>query len=623
LPSGSTPGVTTDKLYNVGGALYWNGAALGMAGSAGGWTDGGANVYLTTSTDKVGIGTSTPEFKLSLYDDGGIKADGKVGSGATLSAVSEGAHLIWYPRKASFRTGYVGGDQWDDANVGDYSTAMGNMTKASASYSFATGFMSVASGNLSTAMGYQTRAESISDVAIGRFNVGGGTADAWIAGDPLFEIGIGTDALSKADAVTVLKNGNVGIGASNPVQKLEVSGKLLTLALQVGTSATAGHVLTADASGNAAWQAVSNASGWTDGGSNVYTTTSTDMVGIGTSSPEFKLTLDNDGGILAKGTFASGAILTTTGEGARLIWYPRKAAFRAGDPEGSRWDDSNVGNYSAAMGMAPMANGVGSTAIGIETIASGQGSTAMGNGTTASSDGSTAMGISTTANGGGSLATGIMTNASGSASTCMGNRTTASGYLSTAMGDHTTAASYLSLAIGTYNVGGGSVDTWAGTDPIFEIGNGWSASNRSNLLTVRKNGNIGCLNSSPGYLLTMEASGGGYYDVSDHQWHNGSSRVIKRDIQPNAMDVRRILDQVEVVNYRYKTEVQEDPDAPFHIGFIADDTPVLLSGKKHDGMATGDCIGLLLAVVKEQQRTAEDQQKHIEDLESQIRAMKK
>ena len=44
VPSGSSPGETTDKLYNVDGALYWNGSALGMSGSAGGWTTGVVDV---------------------------------------------------------------------------------------------------------------------------------------------------------------------------------------------------------------------------------------------------------------------------------------------------------------------------------------------------------------------------------------------------------------------------------------------------------------------------------------------------------------------------------------------------------------------------------------------------
>jgi hypothetical protein len=35
---------TTDKLYNEGGTLKWNGSAIDLAGNAGGWTDDGAIV---------------------------------------------------------------------------------------------------------------------------------------------------------------------------------------------------------------------------------------------------------------------------------------------------------------------------------------------------------------------------------------------------------------------------------------------------------------------------------------------------------------------------------------------------------------------------------------------------
>lgn len=338
-PGSAAPSTTTNKLYNVSGSLYWNGSALGTAGSAGGWTDGGTSVYTTTSTDKVGIGTSGPEFKLTLEDDGGILAKGTLGSGATLSTSGEGARLIWYPRKAAFRAGSVSTSEWADANIGDHSTAMGYNTKASGSTSTAMGYTTTASGsfctamglfteasnnqstamgeyttasgsastamgsgttasgvnstamggsttasgNSATAMGYLTTSSSFASLSTGQYNVGGGTAHSWVSTDPIFEIGIGSTDLSRANAMTVLKNGKVGIGVASPGQLLEVNGKTLTSQLQVGTSATAGHVLTADASGNATWQSAGNSSGWTDGGTSVTTTTSTDKVGIGTS----------------------------------------------------------------------------------------------------------------------------------------------------------------------------------------------------------------------------------------------------------------------------------------------------------------------------------------------------
>jgi hypothetical protein len=41
--------------------------ATAASGTGGGWTDGGTNLYLTTSTDKVGIGTSSPETYSKLH----------------------------------------------------------------------------------------------------------------------------------------------------------------------------------------------------------------------------------------------------------------------------------------------------------------------------------------------------------------------------------------------------------------------------------------------------------------------------------------------------------------------------------------------------------------------------
>ncbi|MFL0354735.1 tail fiber domain-containing protein [Xanthomarina sp. GH4-25] len=80
--------------------------------------------------------------------------------------------------------------------------------------------------------------------------------------------------------------------------------------------------------------------------------------------------------------------------------------------------------------------------------------------------------------------------ASGDFSTATGAFTTASGKYSTAMGFVTQAESYTSTAFGRYNVGGGSATSWISTNPLFEIGNGTSGVNRSNALTVLKNGTI-------------------------------------------------------------------------------------------------------------------------------------
>jgi hypothetical protein len=95
------------------------------------------------------------------------------------------------------------------------------------------------------------------------------------------------------------------------------------------------------------------------------------------------------GGLLFSGT--TGGLLAT-GPGTRLMWYPAKSAFRAGYVSGTQWDDTNIGNYSVAMGFGTTASGTASTAMGYLTTASGNYSTAIGRYVTASAQNSIAIG---------------------------------------------------------------------------------------------------------------------------------------------------------------------------------------------------------------------------------------
>lgn len=93
-------------------------------------------------------------------------------------------------------------------------------------------------------------------------------------------------------------------------------------------------------------------------------------VGIGAYPPnlDLKLTLDNEGGIVAKGTYdpadTSLPDLQTTGAGTRMIWYPKKSAFRAGRVDGNQWDDANVGDDSVAFGHNNVASAIKATVSG-------------------------------------------------------------------------------------------------------------------------------------------------------------------------------------------------------------------------------------------------------------------
>ncbi len=198
---------------------------------------------VVTGEGKVGIGTTSPLAKLHINGDDGTVFIGTLNKGI-IPMEGEGSRMMWYPKKAAFRAGYVLDSQWDDANIGFYSTALGCVT--------------IASGTASTALGFHTNAEAYATVALGRFNVGGATSYGWIETDPLFEIGIGTDDSNRANAVTVLKNGNVGIGTTTPVAKLNLVGNIKI----VDGTEGAGKVLMSNASGLASWQALTAGAGY-------------------------------------------------------------------------------------------------------------------------------------------------------------------------------------------------------------------------------------------------------------------------------------------------------------------------------------------------------------------------
>lgn len=103
------------------------------------------------------------------------------------------------------------------------SVAMGWMSDANGDFSTAAGINTTANGSGSTAMGVYTTAQAYLSFVVGRGNVVSGSTDTWVSTDPLFVIGNG-NILSPSNAMTVLKNGQVGIGINDPTAKLHVSG---------------------------------------------------------------------------------------------------------------------------------------------------------------------------------------------------------------------------------------------------------------------------------------------------------------------------------------------------------------------------------------------------------------
>ncbi len=221
------------------------------------------------SSGKVGVGTTTPAAQLHVMDQ--VLVTGTVDSGDTIVPTGAGTRMFFNARKAAFRAGYIDGGNWDNSTVGQYSVAMGAggvaafgstalgwypiasnsfasaigyHPNAEGAYSNAMGFYSYAKGNFSTAIGFLGYAQGLGSVslvngsAIGDYSTALGVAtsaksfaetvigsnntdytpdsvSSWGVNDRLLVVGNGKDGSTKSDAMTILKNGKVGIGTSN------------------------------------------------------------------------------------------------------------------------------------------------------------------------------------------------------------------------------------------------------------------------------------------------------------------------------------------------------------------------------------------------------------------------
>lgn len=175
--------------------------------------------------NNVGIGTTAPPLAKLQIKNGNVLFDGTLDNNPPVNGA--GTRMMWIPSKAAFRSGVVTGTTWDFANIGTASTAFGYNTQAN--------------GDYSSALGYGSIAQSYNSFVIGQYNIVSGTPGSWVATEPLFVIGngvyndgkysgpkaltpISVTGIVRNNALTVLKNGNVGITTTTPKNKLDVQG---------------------------------------------------------------------------------------------------------------------------------------------------------------------------------------------------------------------------------------------------------------------------------------------------------------------------------------------------------------------------------------------------------------
>ncbi len=194
--------------------------------------------------------------------------------------------------------------------------AFGQLTAANGDDSAAFGHLTTTSGAVSATFGVLTTAQPYASFVIGKYNEISGTPNNWVATDPLFVIGNGDSDTNRNNAVTVLKNGNMGIGISAPTELLQVAGIIESttggfMFPDATTQTTASVDTTLDQTGIESLGFVTGAHTidtqlWTQSGSDLSYTTGN--VGIGTITPS--------------------ADLEIRGTGNAIVWDNGKGALR-------------------------------------------------------------------------------------------------------------------------------------------------------------------------------------------------------------------------------------------------------------------------------------------------------
>jgi hypothetical protein len=190
----------------------------------------GAKTLNGSGNIAIGIGSEASGTKFSLA----IGESAKATNTRTISLGHWGSfesppYLILM-QKPNLASGYgsvaIG---YGNTSTGSGSLTMGTGNTAVENYSFAVGRINRTMGQYSMAIGYDLDVTSYLATAIGRWNYDFGTSTSWISTDPIFTIGIGyqspyNSSIIRKNAMTVLKNGNIGLGTDSPTQMLEIKG---------------------------------------------------------------------------------------------------------------------------------------------------------------------------------------------------------------------------------------------------------------------------------------------------------------------------------------------------------------------------------------------------------------
>lgn len=504
------------------------------------WTENGDDLYYVSGN--VGIGLTNPEYLLHVSGDaliegdvtvnGTINATAYVGDGSLITQLNAGninqgvlpsARLIGdYPAITGVGTitsGTWEGDPLTDTFVADNITLSGGTISGTNNIS---GFLqtvaplTIGDGEDDITIDSQhwsvspTGAATVTRIETDQLEIFENTIRAKSA------LGVQIKP-ETGNGILVDNSGRVGINNSSPQASLDIGGGIRvgdSAVLAEGTIRFDGSTFYGRKGG--AWVDLAYL-GTFDGHSlDAADGTPTDAVyvsaqgyvGIGVvPSPEESLEVS--GNAVFKGT-SFGQTLSVSGAGTRMLWYPRKAAFRAGSVSGTQWDDGNIGFGSVAMGISTIASDSFSSVLGgqFNTASAAYSNVSGGSHNTASGIGSAILG------GRYHRADGVYSVVAGGGTGVDSEGNSTSGdYAVVAGGYENHAAGEGAMVIGgTNNQANGDYSLAAGNsaralhDGSFvwaDNSGGTFSSTAANQFLIRASNGVGINNDSPAYALDI------------------------------------------------------------------------------------------------------------------------
>ena len=447
-------------------------------------TDGSGNYSWITDSQ----GAFSTAANITSNTNGTIATDDFVFGSTQLDNVvgsmDDNARFFFDKSKAAFRAGIAfedpadgtSGNEWNEANIGFGSVAMGlspiattegsvslgrynrvtgetgfamgNGNTVTGGYAGAFGASNQVAGTFALTLGRNNEANSYGQTTIGYYNDAiSGNLNAAVATDRLFVIGNGTFS-NKSNALVMLKNGNTTLNGQLTIDgDNQGTGSSYTLPAQDGS---ANQIMTTDGAGNVSWSAIPSSDG-------AFSTTAN--------------VTSNTNGTIATDDFVFGSSqlndIGGTADDIRMYFDKSKGSFRAGSAVASDgfagdWDDGNSGDFSVAMGRGNLVQGTAATSFGSYNNSGGENA----------------------------FSAGFNNLSSRFASISLGANNSTSGNYAVGIGRGTQSTSYGQHTIGLFSeFVNGSDAAYVATDPLFIIGNGLSDSNRTNALVMRKNGN--------------------------------------------------------------------------------------------------------------------------------------